>query len=509
MRRSRSLLTLAALVGIWAHTARADMACEDLKLRDWLPPYPGQGVTGQVVAPDAQGRVLGMASIGVNLLSWLSLSDFPNANTRGSDIWGYVSPSGREYAIIGFDRGTGFVDISNPVSPVVVGYIASPGTLWKEITTYGQFAYIVADQVGQGMQVVDLRFIDAGTVSLVRTVTDNGLATVHTIRVNPASGWIYLCGSNLGQGGLLPYDVHNPSNPVPGPMIWTNHYVHDVVVRTHTSGPLAGKEIAYCCCGTSGLFTVDVTNKNNLQTMGSLAYPNLSYCHYAWLTPDNATLYVGDELDELNGLVPTCTTDVISVQNPTVPFFVRTFTNGNSSIDHNPYGVGRFLFEANYRSGLRIYDTFDPLNIHEVGWFDTYPDDDNQNFNGLWGVHVMPSGVVLGSDMERGLFLFDTSPTTGVLAETPQARLSLNASPNPFQAGTTVWFTLDRSEEVRLDAFDVSGRRVAELLHGTWPAGRFPVSFSPGLRDDRSTGIYYLRLETPSRQSELRVTQIR
>ena len=65
------------------------------------------------------------------------------------------------------------------------------------------------------------------------------------------------------------------------------------------------------------------------------------------------------------------------------------------------------IFEANYRSGLRVFDASDPLNPTQYAYFDTYPSNDNASFNGLWSVYpYFPSGTVIGSDLERGLFVW-------------------------------------------------------------------------------------------------------
>ena len=43
----------------------------------------------------------------------------------------------------------------------------------------------------------------------------------------------------------------------------------------------------------------------------------------------------------------------------------------------------------------------------EVAYFDTFPQNDNANFNGLWSNYpFFPSGTVIGSDLEKGLFVW-------------------------------------------------------------------------------------------------------
>jgi PKD repeat protein len=63
--------------------------------------------------------------------------------------------------------------------------------------------------------------------------------------------------------------------------------------------------------------------------------------------------------------------------------------------------------------------------------------------------------------------------------------------PNPFEATTTISFTLAGESHVALEIFDVTGRRVATLLDETRAAGTHSVQF-----DARSVapGIYFYRL---------------
>ena len=82
---------------------------------------------------------------------------------RTNDNWGWTDPlTGREYALVGRNDGTSFIDITDPSNPVLVGDLPKPwGTppsqLWRDIKTYKDHAYIVADGAGEhGMQVFDL-----------------------------------------------------------------------------------------------------------------------------------------------------------------------------------------------------------------------------------------------------------------------------------------------------------------------------------------------------------------
>ena len=184
---------------------------------------------------------------------------------------------------------------------------------------------------------------------------------------------------------------------------------------------MAGRELAFASCEDDGFYIGDVTDKNNMVTIGSTTYPNLSYAHQGWLSGDRSKFYLGDELDELlQANVSTATTYIFDVTDPTDPTFEATYTNGTVATDHNLMTRGDFIFEANYTTGLRVYDTSMYPLIIERGHFDTVPAFDGIGFGGAWGVDAsLPSGVVLVSDQDSGLFVLDPSAATIPIASTP------------------------------------------------------------------------------------------
>ncbi len=415
--KARSLVHLAALGLLGAVAATSIAHDEDWrKLADKLPAFNGPIVQGK----DAQllmDQRASFTSSNVTLQAWIPLNNFQGNPASGNDCWGYVSPSGREYAIMGVSNGYNFVEVTNPTSPVIVGFIAGPESLWHDIKIIGDRAYGVSE-AGSGIQVIDLSDIDNGNVVHVTDKVQAGHSTTHNIVANPDSGFLYLSGGNISNGGLVAVSTTNPDNPtIVG--AWSDMYVHDAQVVSYTSGPMAGKEIAYCASGFNGGFSspgirvVDVTNKNNMQTIATVQWPNAGYSHQCWLSEDRQLLYVNDELDEMNGLVSTTTTHVIDVSNPANPSLLGTFTTGLPSIDHNLYTKGNFIYEANYRSGLRVFDATDPINPTEIAFFDTFPGSDSPNFNGAWSVYpYLPSGTIIVSDLERGLFILDVTNDT-------------------------------------------------------------------------------------------------
>ncbi|MCP4633508.1 MAG: T9SS type A sorting domain-containing protein [candidate division Zixibacteria bacterium] len=65
--------------------------------------------------------------------------------------------------------------------------------------------------------------------------------------------------------------------------------------------------------------------------------------------------------------------------------------------------------------------------------------------------------------------------------------------PNPFNAQTTISYTLENNTNVELGVYDILGRKVAELVNGNRTPGKHIVSFEGS---QYSSGIYFYRLLT-------------
>lgn len=415
---SRTGAVSVTLIGLSLAAGLAIAHDPDLrKLEDKLPP-----VFGDIYRlGDPLPRSGGFDSSGMTLLSQIPLNNFTGiARGAGNDCWGYTAPSGREYAIMGVQGGYGFVEITNPTNPVIVATIPGPSSDWHDVKVVGNIAYGVSEG-GSGIQVMNMANIDSGQVTLVRNWTSGGYSTTHNIVTNEDNGSLWICGANIGNGGLVHIDISNPTLPAFDGG-WTGMYVHDAQVVTWDRGALAGRQIAFCLAGfngglsETGLRVVDLTNPNSPQVLATLFYPNSQYAHQAWLSEDRRFLYLNDELDE-GATVSVTTTRVINVEDPANPFLVKTFTSGLTSIDHNLYTHNGLIFQANYRSGLQVFDALDPENPTRLAYFDTFPGSDSPDYNGAWSNYpFFPSGTIIVSDIERGLFVLRLDAEPAALA---------------------------------------------------------------------------------------------
>jgi len=334
--------------------------------------------------------------------------------TAGNDIWGWTDPvDNAEYALVGVNNGTAFVRLTDPNNPTVVGRLPTQtsSSAWRDIKVYMNHAYVVADAAGtHGMQVFDLTRLRTGGTgqTFAADMVYGDFGSAHNLAIDETSGFAYIVGSNTCGGGLHMVDIRQPLNPMFAGCHSVNGETHDAQCVAYV-GPdpdYSGAEICFNS-NEGSVAIVDVTIKPSSNTLAVLTYPNLAFVHQAWLDDTHRYLLVTDEFDEEQFGLQTATI-VIDVTDLDAPSYSYTHRHATNSTDHNLFVSGDRVFEANYTSGLRILE-FTSLatdTLAEVGFFDTYPDNNDAGTDGALGVYpLFPSGTVVVSDFARGLFI--------------------------------------------------------------------------------------------------------
>ena len=78
----------------------------------------------------------------------------------GNDCWGWTDEmTGREYAIMGVNNGTVFIDITDPTNPIYLGKLptATVDSSWRDMKVYKDHVYVVSEATNHGLQVFDLK----------------------------------------------------------------------------------------------------------------------------------------------------------------------------------------------------------------------------------------------------------------------------------------------------------------------------------------------------------------
>jgi len=356
---------------------------------------------------------------GFDLVGKISLGTFDAA--KGMDIWGWTdATTNKEYAVMGLDNGTVFVDITDANNLIYLGKLptATRESPWRDVKVYKNHAFIVSEAVGHGMQVFDLTKLRDVTTAPENFTADaryTGFGKAHNVVINEAAGFAYAVGTARDDaylGGAHFINIQDPKNPIAAGGYGENGYSHDAQVVTY-NGPdidYIGKEI-YIGANENRVVIADVSDKMNPVEISTINYTNTAYTHQGWFTEDQRYFILGDELDETDFGFKSRTLifDFTDLDNPALH---HTYLGETSAIDHNGYVKGDEFFLANYTAGVRVLDIsgIEGKTITEKGFFDTYPSTDTADFNGVWSVYpYFLSGKIIISDTNGGLFVVKKS----------------------------------------------------------------------------------------------------
>jgi len=145
-------------------------------------------------------------------------------------------------------------------------------------------------------------------------------------------------------------------------------------------------------------------------------------------------------------------------------YMVKTDLDGNIEWEFD-YGA------AGWDIGHNVCQT-DDWGYIMAGWTDSY---------GTGGMDIMLVRLGYPTEVED------------LLVPAPEY-ISLSSNyPNPFNASTTIEFSLDRSRFVMLAVYDLLGRKIQTLINGYVQAGLYSINFDAS---SISSGVYFYRLQT-------------
>jgi choice-of-anchor B domain-containing protein len=381
-----------------------------------------------------------------------SISSTSLYNNTYNEVWGYAK-DGREYAIIGSTRGTHFFDVTNPSSPIQVDFVIGRDTgvqiVHRDYHDYRGYLYMVSDEGDASLQIVDLSFLP-DSVHLVYD-QDTAIKLSHNIFIDTAVGKLYSCGG----GNQRKFDVFSLANPLSPELLlrcendiswWASTvgnlgYVHDAFARNDS---------VYCNAGT-GLFVVDFSGTPTL--MGAItSYPDRGYNHSGWLN-ESGTLYaMGDETHGKKMKI----LDVSDLTN--IQFLDTVGVQDNVGIIHNQIIMGDYVYVAYYYNGVYVYDISNPSVPELVGFYDTSKERNFGSFRGAWGIYpFLPSGILLASDMQEGLFVLEIEKP-----EERQEESRFMIFPNPVISDLVIAGLSNYDEEYTLQIFDSKGAMIVD-----------------------------------------------
>lgn len=349
--------------------------------------------------------LVGQAPQSLPLLGqWQADTQPPATSYQNSynEVWG-MALDGREYAIVGSTLGTHIIDVTDPASAEEVAFVpgAAQGSqiVHRDYHNYGCYLYAVADEGSAStLQIIDMSDLP---VQVTVVYDDNKLINrTHNIFIDTSQAKLYTFATKGGStvsSAMRIYDL----DPDPlAPQFLAEHRSFGGLTVGHVHDGFVRDNLAYLNCGPNGLAIVDFSDPLQPVTLSTLTdYPASGYNHSGWPTVDDDYYYFADENHEAP----------VKVLNPRTLEIVATLTPsdpGPSTIPHNQVVACDYLYVSYYYDGLQVFDISDPAQPVLSHHYATSTWPRVQRYHGAWGVYpFLPSGHVLVSDMQNGLFV--------------------------------------------------------------------------------------------------------
>jgi choice-of-anchor B domain-containing protein len=390
----------------------------------------------------------------------------PSYGIKYNSVWGWVNPKTKvEYGILGSGSGTSIIDLSNSLNPKEVDFVAGRRNkcIWREYKTYKNYLYAISDDGSpNSFQIIDLSPLP-DSVHVVYDGTDI-FERGHTLFIDGDKLYVGSVKQDAANGNVYSMGVYSLANPEKPVLLRTLNQddpkrssVHDMLVRNDT---------VYASCGFDGLFIYlyDAIG-NKLQPINAIDfYERQGYNHSSALTKNGKTFVF---CDEVPANLPVKVTDISDIHNIAK---ADTFKTNPGATPHNPYiKDNSHVLMAYYQDGLQIYDISNPNLPIRTGYFDTDTIDGTPNkydltgtaYHGCWGAYIdLPSGIILASDMQNGLFVLNANTALGINSYSNINISPVTLYPNPTTHAVTLQFQLLTAVPLLFEVLDMSGRKL-------------------------------------------------
>lgn len=420
------LCILSLFASVLAHISSEHVSANGGLNSQWS--YPSHVVNAQ------HTKLLGWTSfldMGLNASRVAQYFDF---GVRGAEGHGWTDPqNGKMVVAVTTTCEVAMVQVTDPRVHHAHATFEIPCSDTHDVKILDGIAYVTSDSRpgSAGYETFDAQAQHYGLVQRfdVRSAVMTELApirlagrvnnAVHNFNINTDTKLLYLGSMRpYTYDGVEVFDLNNDPPTFVARLRTNNVYrvFHDLVVKSPTSGPHAGKEILVAASvsggnmwsaggyyddaghAEDGVAIWDVTDKQNIAELAFVRYSDKArFPHQVAVTDDISYVYINDEgqnwffMPDSYMVDPAGSRDpsnskydtlgfVADVRNLASPV-VANFTSGLKTKAHNMYIEDGRLYWSVYASGVLVFDLINPMAPRAVASFDG----DNLPTSGMGG----------------------------------------------------------------------------------------------------------------------------
>ena len=355
------------------------------------------------------------------------------------------------------------IDISDPTNPYFTGSFDTTGGAWN-IFVMDEYAFLANGH--SGLFIIDV----SDPSNPVFTGRYDGPGYAHDVVARKDLAYLVTCLH------FSVIDISDPANPALIIEIFTdNDDARELFVRD-SYAYISGYH-------GSGFRVVDVSYPSSPEVVGSYDAPD--YAGDIFVTGEHAYIPSWEGLEILN------------VSNPENPYYAGKYDSTSICERIHCEGDYAFVVQNNTRlRGLLVLDISYPPSPYPVASYTPY---------GYNDVYVRNGYIYVISGSRLDILRFTLTAIDEKESLPVRHTLSQN-HPNPFNAATTVSYTLPERGEVTISIYNILGQKAATIFDGMHEAGEHTITWDAA---DFPSGVYFARLEAGEHSENIKMVLLK
>lgn len=369
--------------------------------------------------------------------------------------------------------GADILDLALPQAPVLVG--ASSFSNFHDIFVLDDRMYA---STGSRSSLAIFNITDKSSINLIAEIQIPGNGFSHNAWASLDGNYVMTTEESIDHTVKM-WDIHDLSNPelIDEYLSFPSRLAHN----THISG-----NYAYISHYSDGLRILDISDPEQMVEVG-----------FYDTSPSNATGFDGNW-----GAFPFTNSGYIYATDESFGLFVIEFNRTRASRLRGRVfesQLGTLIQEATVEAvGLEHASQSDANGKYKLGFAES----------GAYTIRAYKAGfdtTMFTVDLAEGETILENiflvAIITNVAESTPGLPETFTLAqnfPNPFNAGTTIRYTLPAQSEVSLTIYNVIGNRVTMLVDEMQSAGEYRIEWDATNATGSAvpSGVYFYRLET-------------
>ena len=345
--------------------------------------------------------------------------------------------------------GLWIVDVNDPSSPNVIGHLQMSG--WCDIMAIAE-GYAFIGNTGDGVAIIDIS--DVANVYVAANYDTLGEARSLFVE----NGRLYETNYTTSGYRNIIADVSDPINPVTLSVLDDSLTLFNIFVRDNIGFTTRGDNFKI----------IDFTSPWSPTEISSISLDR---------TP--RALFIQNDYVYINTNSDFRIFDISNLENP-------TYIGGIDSIYASAINIDGNYAYLSSGIGFKIVDLTDPFNPQQILDFDY------TSRQGSISRRIALNNEYLIVPARYFVDILRFTPTGIKEVSRIPTDFTLSSNyPNPFNASTTISYTLSRQSQVTLDIFDILGRKVQTLYDSPQSSGEHSVIWNA---EGFASGIYLYRL---------------